>query len=144
MGKFLGLVVVLVVLGGAFLIFGKGGQKAEAPVVPKPTAQVGTSAAPVGMPAGETKEVVVKASSWAFDPAEIRVKEGTKVKVTLQGVSGTHAFAIPELGVNSKTVSAGETTMVEFVASKKGEFSFKCSVFCGEGHSGMTGKLIVE
>jgi len=138
MGKFIGLlVVVLVVVVGAFFFLGDGKQKAEAPVVPEP-------AAPVSVPAGETQEIVVKASSWAFEPAEIRVKEGTKVRIVLQGVSGTHAFAIPELGVNSKSVSAGETATVEFVASKKGEFSFKCSVFCGEGHQGMTGKFIVE
>ena len=137
MGKFIGLLVILVVVGGVFFFFGSGKQKAEAPVVSETAAQM-------SVPAGETREIVVKASSWAFEPSEIRVKVGTKVRIILQGVSGTHAFAIPELGVNSQSVSAGETAMVEFAASKKGEFSFKCSVFCGEGHQGMTGKLVVE
>ncbi len=72
------------------------------------------------------------------------MKEGDQVKITLQGISGTHAIAIPEFGVKSTTISVDETVTVEFVANKKGTFSFKCSVFCGEGHAGMTGNLIVE
>ena len=31
-----------------------------------------------------------------------------------------------------------------FQANKKGEFGMFCSVFCGNGHPGMKGKLIVE
>ncbi|OGI26424.1 MAG: hypothetical protein A3E38_01845 [Candidatus Moranbacteria bacterium RIFCSPHIGHO2_12_FULL_54_9] len=152
MGRIFGLLAVIVVAGGLFLFFGNDKQTAEAPAdVPNtsPTAAekpAPTTPSPSSTPSESaiTKDITVKASNWQFEPNEIRVKEGTQVKITLQGVSGKHAFAIPELRVKSAEVSAGETTTVEFVASKKGTFPFKCSVFCGEGHSGMTGALIVE
>jgi cytochrome c oxidase subunit 2 len=32
----------------------------------------------------------------------------------------------------------------EFVASKKGTFSYRCSIPCGHGHGGMEGTLIVQ
>jgi cytochrome c oxidase subunit 2 len=101
---------------------------------------------PPGMASADApvREITIQASNWKLDPSEVRVKEGDRVKITLQGISGAHAIAIPELGVKSATVHAGETTTVEFVADKKGTFSFKCSVFCGEGHSDMTGNLMVE
>lgn len=33
--------------------------------------------------------------------------------------------------------------VIEFVASKKGEFTSKCTKFCGLGHFGMKAKLVV-
>ena len=32
----------------------------------------------------------------------------------------------------------------EFIADKKGEFEMFCSVYCGQGHGQMKGKLIVK
>jgi len=37
-----------------------------------------------------------------------------------------------------------EDVVVEFVADEKGSFEFSCSVYCGEGHGSMDGKLIVN
>ncbi len=37
-----------------------------------------------------------------------------------------------------------ETRTVTFYAGKKGEYGFHCSHFCGIGHMGMTGKIIVD
>jgi cytochrome c oxidase subunit 2 len=33
---------------------------------------------------------------------------------------------------------------VEFVADKAGTFTFSCSVYCGKGHRGMKGELVVS
>jgi cytochrome c oxidase subunit 2 len=101
---------------------------------------------PPGMASADVPahEITIQASNWKFEPSEVRVREGERVKIMLQGVSGTHAIAIPELGVKSETVNAGETTQVEFTATQKGTFPFKCSFFCGEGHADMKGALIVE
>jgi cytochrome c oxidase subunit 2 len=153
MGKIIGLAVVLIA-GGIFFFFGKDIQKAEAPTGSDAKSGIvgtQTSVPPVsgtentpGVSAGKTQEISVEAHNWYFEPEEIRVKEGTKVKILLKGVSGAHTFALPDFSVKSQEVEPGDTATVEFVADKKGEFSFKCSVFCGEGHSGMTGKFIVE
>ncbi|PJA85876.1 MAG: hypothetical protein CO143_00630 [Candidatus Moranbacteria bacterium CG_4_9_14_3_um_filter_45_14] len=34
--------------------------------------------------------------------------------------------------------------MITFKATKKGTFEFFCSVYCGEGHMEMRGKIIIE
>lgn len=154
MGKIIGLAVVLII-GGIFFFSGKSDRTAETPTVAEmktegdagaerstpPIAGTDTSSS---VSAVETKEIAVEAHNWYFEPEEIRVKEGTKVKITLKGVSGAHTFALPDFSVKSQVVEPGDTATVEFVADKKGEFSFKCSVFCGEGHTGMMGKFIVE
>lgn len=89
------------------------------------------------------RTIKVTAKSWSFDPAEIRVKAGEKIRLEVASVDVTHGLAIPAFDIN-KPLEPGKTVIVEFTADKKGEFSFFCSVFCGRGHQGMTGKLIVE
>lgn len=54
-----------------------------------------------------------------------------------------HGLAISAFGVN-KTVKAGTTEQIEFVADKQGTFTIFCSVFCGAEHGSMKGTLIVE
>lgn len=154
MNKIIIAFVVLIVAGGIFFFFGKSDQKASAPTVPemqvtspmeqKATPSLGETNVAPPTSLQQTQEIIVKANNWYFEPEEIRVKAGTRVKIILEGVSGAHIFAIPELSVKSAEVKPGETTTVEFNANKKGEFSFKCALLCGEGHSGMLGKFIVE
>jgi cytochrome c oxidase subunit 2 len=89
------------------------------------------------------KEFTMTAKQWAFDPAIITVKQGDKVKINIKSIDVTHGFAISEFNVKVDLVPNKEET-VEFVADKKGEFTFFCSVKCGEGHRDMIGKLVVE
>lgn len=89
------------------------------------------------------KEFDMSARQWSFEPATIMVKEGDTVRLNIKSEDVTHGFAISEFGVNERLLP-GKTTTVEFVADKKGEYIFFCSVPCGSGHGGMKGKLIVE
>lgn len=88
-------------------------------------------------------EIDMTAKKWEFTPSTITVKEGSEVKLNIRSVDVTHGFRIAEFGV-SETLSPGKTVTVEFTADKKGTFSFFCTVFCGSGHSGMRGQLVVE
>ena len=88
---------------------------------------------------GETKSFTIKATNWAFEPAEIRVNKGDTVEIKLVNEEGFHEVEIKGYG---KTIKADGT--VKFTADKTGEFEFICSVFCGTGHDDMIGKLIVE
>ncbi len=54
-----------------------------------------------------------------------------------------HREGKPYNGINI-IINSGETTLVEFIADKVGEFDFACSVFCGSGHGRMKGKLVVK
>ena len=98
---------------------------------------------PLQASAGQIKEVNITAKQWSFEPAEIIVNQGDKVRLNINSVDVAHGFAISEYNIN-KTVAPGETATVEFTADKPGEFTFYCSVFCGEGHRNQTGVLIVK
>ena len=54
-----------------------------------------------------------------------------------------HAFTIDELGVSSRTIHKGESTVIEFVANQAGEFYYDCPL---PSHRtlGMEGKLVVK
>ncbi|SFS69829.1 cupredoxin domain-containing protein [Paenibacillus sp. BC26] len=84
--------------------------------------------------------ITVKASNFKFDQEEIHVKQGDKVKITLQDEEGVHGFAIDDFDVDIKENNG----TAEFTADKAGEHAFHCSIMCGSGHAKMVGKLIVD
>ena len=91
----------------------------------------------------ETKEFTINAKQSVFEPSTIKVKLGDKVKLTLTSLDVSHGFTLPEFEIN-ETIPAGKSIQIEFIASKKGNFEFYCSVYCGAEHSQMKGTLIVE
>ena len=90
-----------------------------------------------------TKTFTVIAKSWDFEPKTIKVKKGDKVVLNIKALDVAHGFMIPEFNID-EMLPAGKTTKVEFTPAKSGNFTFYCSWICGEGHSKMTGQLIVE
>jgi len=78
-----------------------------------------------------------------FFPQTIIVQKGDSVKLVIMNTDEVdHGFAIDAYGIN-KPIKSLETVTIEFVADKPGIFEFYCSIPCGEGHSEMTGQLIV-
>lgn len=85
----------------------------------------------------------LEASSFKFNVKEIRVKQGTQVKIVLTNKQGFHDFVIDEFNARTKQLSEGQKETIEFTADKKGTFEYYCSV--GQHRqNGMVGKLIVE
>ncbi|MCH7902569.1 cupredoxin domain-containing protein, partial [archaeon] len=89
------------------------------------------------------REITMVARQWAFEPGTITVNQGDEVKLTIESVDVAHGFALPDFGVNEQLIP-GQTTNIEFVADKKGSYRFFCNVVCGQGHSSMSGLLIVN
>jgi heme/copper-type cytochrome/quinol oxidase subunit 2 len=87
--------------------------------------------------------IQMTAQKYEFIPSVIVVNEGDKVRLEITGKDVTHGLAIGAFSVDVR-IDAGKTVTTEFVASKAGTFGFHCSVFCGMGHMGMNGKLIVK
>jgi heme/copper-type cytochrome/quinol oxidase subunit 2 len=54
-----------------------------------------------------------------------------------------HGFDVPALGIK-EPVQPGKTTVVSFVAPRKGEYKVLCGVICGPHHEDMLGKLVVQ
>ncbi len=87
--------------------------------------------------------VEMTAESYKFMPDVIRVKSGTLVTLVIKAIDGTHGFQLSAFGIDER-LDENETKTIDFYVSKKGEYGFRCSHFCGLGHLGMTGKVIVE
>lgn len=88
-------------------------------------------------------EMRVVEGTWSFEPNEITVEAGTRVILHIENEDGyDHGFAIREFNVDTR-LPGGQTTTVDFVASRSGEFEFYCSVYCGSGHFGQRGKIAV-
>jgi heme/copper-type cytochrome/quinol oxidase subunit 2 len=90
-----------------------------------------------------TQTIDMTAENFHFTPEEIRVKEGTLVTLRVRAIEGTHGFSLGAFGID-ELLEENQTKVIEFYAAKKGEYTFRCSHFCGIGHFGMGGKIIIE
>ena len=93
--------------------------------------------------AAETKVIKMTAEKYHFTPETINVNVGDKVVLEITATDTEHGFGLSAFNID-QNLPPGKTVTIEFVADKKGEFTFKCTHFCGWGHFGMTGKLIVS
>ena len=85
----------------------------------------------------------VNAFRFDFEPNQITVNKGEKVKLIVTSTDVAHGFALPDYGINVP-LPAGKQTAIEFTADKQGSFTFFCSIYCGSGHSSMKGTLAVK
>ena len=95
------------------------------------------------MDGGDVKTIDVTASKFRFDPATLSVAQGDKIRLRVRSVDQAHGFAIKAFRVKAPISKSGEAVIVEFVADKVGTFDITCSEYCGSGHAGMKGKLVV-
>ena len=92
---------------------------------------------------GDVKTFDVTASRFRFEPATIQVAQGDAVQLRLRSADRSHAFAIKAFRVKTLIPRGGETVTVQFTADQAGTFAFTCAEYCGTGHSGMRGQLVV-
>lgn len=95
------------------------------------------------LPAPAVKEFNMTAKKYEFIPGTITVNRGDEVVINAVSLDVTHGFSIPEYNI-VETISPGATKTIRFTADKAGQFTFSCSVYCGSGHSAMSGTLIVN
>jgi cytochrome c oxidase subunit II len=98
---------------------------------------------PSQTPAIARKEFIITAKQWSFSPSVIKVKKGDAVMLKLKSLDVAHSLVIREFKINA-AIKPNEIKTVEFTANKAGVFTSVCGVYCGVGHVGMTGTLIVE
>ncbi|MDF2835350.1 MAG: cytochrome oxidase subunit [Paenibacillus sp.] len=88
---------------------------------------------------GQTKEITLSATNFAFDPPEIKLNVGDTVKLTLKNTDGNHGVEIPDLNINLQNDQT-----VTFTVDKAGTYDYYCSIQCGSGHDNMTGTITVS
>jgi uncharacterized cupredoxin-like copper-binding protein len=93
---------------------------------------------------GEHVHVEVIGQDLLFEPNEVVVNQGDTVHMTFVNEGAIpHDFTLHDFDVKTEIISGGESSELVFVAEKKGEFQFICSV-PGHAEAGMTGTLIVK
>ncbi len=148
----------------ALAVFFLGGNLAGQPLSLGDTTarRVNSSARPENATGDQAQAKVIEltAKKYEYSPAEIHVKKGTRVQLKIRALDRTHGFKInpyPEGAAengqpglrfteqqDSWKIEKEQERVIEFVAERTGTYLFKCSVFCGLGHRGMKGQLVVE
>ena len=107
------------------------------------SAAIGALVAGTGAFAAARPRVIrISAKRFVFTPSEVKLKQGEPVIFELTSQDVFMGMNIPDFGVRSDIVP-GKKMKLAFTPDKAGTFTFVCDVFCGEGHEGMSGKLVV-
>jgi cytochrome c oxidase subunit 2 len=85
------------------------------------------------LPQGDVQVIEVSAKKYEFTPAEGADKKA-EPGLKFDANATKPEFKLPK----------DQPVTIEFTASQPGTYDFKCSVFCGMGHGGMRGQIIVE
>ena len=119
------------------------------------------SAHVAGRPQDPPAQVIeMTARKYEFSSDEVRVKVGAHVELRVRALDRAHGLKIdpypddakkadgPGLRFvgdqNNVRIEKDQVQVLEFFADRPGRYQFECSVFCGLGHHGMDGWLIVE
>jgi len=86
--------------------------------------------------------VKMKARQFEFEPNQIVVNTGEKVRLEITSEDVTHGFELDEFDIE-RQLPPDKTVSIDFTAKKAGKHTFYCSVFCGHGHDEMQGELII-
>ena len=95
------------------------------------------------LPAWSQDRVVrITARRFTYSPSVVTLKKGEPVVLELTTQDVFMGMNIPDFGVRSDIVP-GKTMKLAFTPDKAGTFTLLCDVFCGDGHEGMSGTLVV-
>lgn len=80
--------------------------------------------------------IEIHAKRFEFVPAEITVKKGQTVTLSLISDDVPHSLLIKGLGIDAAMVK-GHPTQIQLTPQKAGDFDGRCGKFCGSGHGKM-------
>jgi len=108
-------------------------------------AMVGTLAAVTGvrvLAQAAPRVIPIVARKFVFLPSEVALKRGEAVVFEFTSPEVVMGFYAPDLNLRTLIIP-GQTARVSYTPDKAGTFPFICDVFCGDGHEGMGGKIVV-
>lgn len=88
-------------------------------------------------------KISVTMKKYAIEPAEIRVKQGQTVELTVSTLDVQHGFYVPDLGIK-EPIQKGKPAVITFEAKKAGRYPVQCNIICGPGHDDMHAEIVVE
>ena len=91
----------------------------------------------------EPRVIEVVARRFTWEPAEIQVSVGERVRLVLRTADGLHGIELKKFKISKEIPRGNKAVTVDFTADEAGRFPFICSEFCGDGHDDMKGVLVV-
>ena len=93
----------------------------------------------------EPIDVYLMAMRFSYMPVVLRLEKGVPYRFRMMSMDVNHGVSI-HTGFAGHIMRRPAQTMVEMVMTfpRPGEYMMYCTVYCGEGHSQMKGKIIVE
>lgn len=87
-------------------------------------------------------EVYLLAQQWSFEPAWLKLRAGVAYKLKLMAADAAHGASL-QLGPAGQIIRLPKGVPVErqFTFTTPGSYLLYCTVYCGEGHQYMSGKL---
>ena len=92
----------------------------------------------------EPRVIDVVARRYMFEPSQIEVTQGERIRIVLTTADGLHGFEIKKLKISKEVPRGSKPIVIDFTADAAGEFPIVCSAFCGDGHENMKGMLVVQ
>jgi cytochrome c oxidase subunit II len=92
----------------------------------------------------EPRAIEVTVRRFAFEPEEIHVREGERVRLLVRSADGLHGFGIKAFGLAHVIPRGTAPVVIELTPDRTGRFEILCTEFCGEGHDRMRGLLVVQ
>jgi cytochrome c oxidase subunit II len=86
--------------------------------------------------------IKITAKKFEYSPSQITIKKGVATVLEFTSLDTAHGFNCPDLKVRTD-INPGSATRLTITPQKSGVYDFHCDVFCGDGHDGMSGKIIV-
>ncbi|AIE60487.1 cytochrome c oxidase subunit II [Bacillus methanolicus] len=87
-------------------------------------------------------ELVFVASAFNYNPGQVQIPKGAKVKVIATTKDVVHGFEIAGTNVNMM-LEPGYISEYVTTFNKPGEYTLLCNEYCGAGHHMMTSKIEV-
>jgi cytochrome c oxidase subunit 2 len=91
----------------------------------------------------EPRAIEMTARRFVYEPSEIPLKAGERVRIVIKSVDFAHGMNIPDLG-KRLDLAPGRVTQLELYPKSPGVIEFVCDNFCGEGHEQMHGRFVVS
>jgi cytochrome c oxidase subunit 2 len=91
----------------------------------------------------EPRVIEVVARRFTWEPSEIQVAVGERVRLVLRTADGLHGIELKKFKIAKEIPRGNRPVVVEFTADEAGRYPFLCSEYCGDGHDDMKGVLVV-
>ncbi|MFC5359428.1 hypothetical protein [Azospirillum himalayense] len=93
---------------------------------------------------GEPVDVYLMAQKFSYSPDTLRLKAGQAYRFRMMADDITHGASI-QLGAASRIIRLRPNTVTEQVITftRPGEYLVYCTVYCGQAHDAMQGRIVV-